>query len=66
MRPIGQMDADFVFTYFHQGERAVASLMLVMESFLFSKCTQKVLCSIIKKLFAVQLENKVEMQQVGM
>ena len=65
MRPIGQIDADFVFTYFHKEERAVASLMLVMESF-FSRCTQKVLCSIIKKLFAVQLENKVEMQQVGM
>ena len=38
MRPIGPIDADFVFTYFHQEERAVASLMLVMESF-FSRCT---------------------------
>ena len=38
MRPIGQINADFVFTYFHQEERVelswVASLMLVMESFL--------------------------------
>ena len=32
MRPIGPIDADFVFTYFHQEERAVASLMLVMEN----------------------------------
>ena len=37
MGPIGQIDADFVFTYFHQEERAVASLMLVMESFLSFK-----------------------------
>ena len=57
MRPIGQIDADFVFTYFHQEERAVASLMLVMESFLsfkmhpesFMLYNQKVVCCITGK-----------------
>ena len=51
MRPIGQIDADFVFTYFHQEDRAVASLMLVMESFFlqmhpesFMLYNQKVIC----------------------
>ena len=56
MRPIGQMDADFVFTYFHQEERAVASLMLVMESFFlqmhpesFMLYNKKVVCCITGK-----------------
>ena len=57
MRPIGQIDADFVFTYFHQEERAVASLMLVMESFLsfemhpesFMLYNKKVVCCITGK-----------------